>query len=158
MRRWMVQKNVPPDNVVTSTLIYWLGKNGMVCRERNLVDELERGFKPRCSSVSDDENSLGLESELEPAVTFKDNSGSPRKDCSSKVESCPLLGTFPERSGFLSMPGQTMPVKPFQLRSTCLSFGQPSNSLSILPVKLLLETLRKVRLPHIPGKFLSILP
>uniref|UniRef100_A0A0D3GYX3 Uncharacterized protein n=1 Tax=Oryza barthii TaxID=65489 RepID=A0A0D3GYX3_9ORYZ len=52
-----------------------------------------------CSSVSDDENSLGLESELEPAVTFKDNSGSPRKDCSSKVESCPLLGTFPERSG-----------------------------------------------------------
>uniref|UniRef100_A0A0E0QHA9 Uncharacterized protein n=1 Tax=Oryza rufipogon TaxID=4529 RepID=A0A0E0QHA9_ORYRU len=99
MRRWMVQKNVPPDNVVTSTLIYWLGKNGMVCKERNLVDELERGFKPRCSSVSDDENSLGLESELEPAVTFKDNSGSPRKDCSSKVESCPLLGTFPERSG-----------------------------------------------------------
>lgn len=46
MRRWMVQKNVPPDNVVTSTLIYWLGKNGMVCKERNLVDELERGFKP----------------------------------------------------------------------------------------------------------------
>uniref|UniRef100_A0A0E0LTR5 Uncharacterized protein n=1 Tax=Oryza punctata TaxID=4537 RepID=A0A0E0LTR5_ORYPU len=104
--------NVPPDNVVTSTLIYWMGKNGMVRKERNLVDELKRG----CSSVSDDENSLGLESELEPAVTFKDNSGSPRKDCSSKVESCPLLGTFPERSGLsreLTCPASSHPT-PFQ--------------------------------------------
>jgi pentatricopeptide repeat protein len=42
----MEKKNVPPDNMVTSTLIYWLCKNGMVREARNLFDELERGFKP----------------------------------------------------------------------------------------------------------------
>ncbi|CAD6340469.1 unnamed protein product [Miscanthus lutarioriparius] len=44
--RQMVRKNVPPDNTVVSTLIYWLCKNGMIQEARKLFDELERGFVP----------------------------------------------------------------------------------------------------------------
>jgi pentatricopeptide repeat protein len=46
MWRLMVKKNVPPDNTVVSTLIYWLCKNGMVLEARRLFDELGRGFVP----------------------------------------------------------------------------------------------------------------
>jgi pentatricopeptide repeat protein len=46
MWRWMVKKNIPPDNAITSTLIYWLCKNGMVQEARKLFDELEKGLVP----------------------------------------------------------------------------------------------------------------
>jgi pentatricopeptide repeat protein len=44
MWRWIVKKNMPPDNMIT--LIYWLWKSGMVQEARKLFDELEKGFKP----------------------------------------------------------------------------------------------------------------
>ncbi|KAI4963447.1 hypothetical protein ZWY2020_014088 [Hordeum vulgare] len=43
MWRWAVKKNVPPDNTITNTLIYWLCKSGMVGEARKLFDELEKG-------------------------------------------------------------------------------------------------------------------